>query len=77
MGDFISQNKILGDLLVPLAIKFANKNAKKAQISGFGRYFPLGLCSKVRFWAIWDFSWAIFGPHRPGHPGFYRFRSAV
>ena len=55
MGDFISQNKILGDILVLLAIKFANKNAKKAQISGFGRYFSLGLCSKVRFWAIWDF----------------------
>ena len=55
MSDFISQNKILGGILVPLAIKFANKNAKKAQISGFGRYFSLGLCSKVRFWAIWDF----------------------
>ncbi len=35
------------------AINFVNKNAKKAQFSGSGRYFPLSLCSKVRFWAIW------------------------
>ena len=32
MGDFIAQNKILGDILVLWAIKFVNKNAKKAQI---------------------------------------------
>ena len=56
MGNFITQIKILGDILVIWAIKFVDKNAKKAQISGFGRYFPLSLCSKVRFWAI-------FGPH--------------
>ena len=36
MGDFIAQNKILGDILVLWAIKFVNKSAKKAQISGFG-----------------------------------------
>ena len=52
MGDFIPQIKILGDILVLRAIKFVSKNAKKAQILGSGRYFPLSLCSKVRFWAI-------------------------
>ncbi len=68
MGDFIAQNKILGDILVFWAIKFVIKSALKAQILGFGQYFLLSLCSKVRFWAISDFKWAIFGPHRPGHP---------
>ncbi len=29
----------------------------------------LSLCSKVRFWAILDFKWAIlFGSPLPGHP---------
>ncbi len=46
MGDFIAQIKVLGNILVLWAIKFVNKNAKKAHISGFGRYISLGLCSK-------------------------------
>ena len=61
MGDFIAQIGNLGDILNLWAIKFVNKNALKAQISVFGRYFFLSLCSKVRFWAIWDIKWAIFG----------------
>ncbi len=60
MGDFIAQIKILGDILDRWAIKFVNKNSKKARILGFGRYFFLSLCSKVRFGAILDFKWAIF-----------------
>ncbi len=52
MGDFIAQIKILGDILVLWAIKCVNKNAKKAQISVFGRYLFLCLCSKVCFWVI-------------------------
>ena len=50
VGDFIiAQISDLGDILDLWAIKFVNKNALKAQISGFGRYFFLDLCSKVRF----------------------------
>ncbi len=60
MDDFIAQNWILGDSLVLCEIFFLYKNAKKARISGFGRYFFLSVCSKVRFGAILDFKWAIF-----------------
>ncbi len=33
---------------------------RKPKFLGFGRYFFLNLCSKVRFGAIWEFKWAIF-----------------
>ncbi len=67
MDDFIAQNWILGDILVLWAIIFLNKNAKKAQISGFGRYFPLSLCSIVRIWAL--STWPPWKVERPGRPG--------
>ncbi len=52
MGDFIAQIKNLCDILVFWAIELVNKTAKKAEFSGFGQYFFLGLRRKVRFWAI-------------------------
>ncbi len=48
--------------------KIGNKNALKAQFLGFGRFLNLSLCSKVRFWAIFDLKWAISGPPGPGNP---------
>ncbi len=36
VGDFVAQIKILGDILALWAIKFVNKNAKKALNSVFG-----------------------------------------
>ncbi len=48
--------------------KIVNKNALKAQFLGFGRFLNLSLCSKVRFWAIFDLRWAISGPPGPGNP---------
>ncbi len=51
MGDAIAHFTYLGEILDILAKIFVNKNAIKAQFSGFGRNFFLVLCSKVRFGA--------------------------
>ena len=52
VGNFIAQINILGDILVIWAIKFVNKMQRKPKFRVFRRYFPLCLCSKVRYWAM-------------------------
>ncbi len=51
MGNAIAHFTHLGEILDILAKILANKNAIKAQISGFERIFSLVICSKVRFGA--------------------------
>ena len=51
VGDAIAHFTHLGEILDILAKILANKNAIKAQISGFERIFSLVICSKVRFGA--------------------------
>ena len=50
MGDFIAQIKILGDILALWAIKFVNKNAKKALNLVFWVMFLLACVVKYVFW---------------------------
>ncbi len=76
VGNFIAQINILGDILVIWAIKFVNNMQRKPKFWVFRRCFPLSLCSKVHYWAIWDMKWAIFGPHWPGHPDSFHLRSS-